>query len=499
MKTKEIHVGSRQKLLPQEIVYLKSDLNYTQIFLRDGKQILSSTTLKKIEGRFANCGFLRVHRSTVVNTSYVESYEDKELSGEITLSNQNKIIVSRRQNEKLRHINFKTMKKIIFTFAFILSITKINAQNAVTISPGGSEPLKFNNNISDKITLYDNGATSKYGIGILSGKYQFYVPIGTDDFLFGVGSNSSFAEKFRIKGNGVIQTKNRIQLFDAGSGESAGLWFYNNGNSALNTFLGIDLSNRLGIYSPLLTKNIFTADMANGGIRLEGPSVSSPTVNILSMGGFGRVSVDAPGIIGGRMTILENGNVGLGTSTPAGQLTLSKTNGGAAYFQSPATGNTTIDGFFVGMGSSGDAYLFNYENTNLIFSTNGTDRMQLTAAGNLDFVGGGKIVNEAFQSVFFQNSWGNQNAGYSTAQYYKDKEGRVHIKGVVVNGTATISGSTIFTLPVGYRPFGNEQLVYNTFDGVTNRRVDIMPNGEVKSVNGGAALIFLDGISFRAD
>jgi hypothetical protein len=51
------------------------------------------------------------------------------------------------------------------------------------------------------------------------------------------------------------------------------------------------------------------------------------------------------------------------------------------------------------------------------------------SGGNLEIAG--KIVNEAFQNVTFQNGWLNKNGGFSTAQYYKDKEGRVHLKGVV--------------------------------------------------------------------
>jgi DNA-binding LytR/AlgR family response regulator len=106
METKKILVGSRKKFNPEEIIYLKSDINYTNIFLANGKQLLVSTNLKKIEDRFIGCGFLRVHRSTVVNMNYVETYIDNELSGELILSNNNIISVSRRRNEKLRHLKF---------------------------------------------------------------------------------------------------------------------------------------------------------------------------------------------------------------------------------------------------------------------------------------------------------------------------------------------------------------------------------------------------------
>jgi two-component system, LytTR family, response regulator len=106
METEKILVGSRKKFMPEEIIYLKADQNYTNIFLKNGKKLLVSTNLKKIEDRFSGCGFLRVHRSTVVNMSCVKTYIDNELSGELILSNNNIIPVSRRRNEKLRLLKF---------------------------------------------------------------------------------------------------------------------------------------------------------------------------------------------------------------------------------------------------------------------------------------------------------------------------------------------------------------------------------------------------------
>ncbi len=41
--------------------------------------------------------------------------------------------------------------------------------------------------------------------------------------------------------------------------------------------------------------------------------------------------------------------------------------------------------------------------------------------------------------------------------------------------------------------------IFWTFDGLKNRRIDIYGNMVVRNTSGGAALLFLDGISFRAD
>lgn len=51
-----------------------------------------------------------------------------------------------------------------------------------------------------------------------------------------------------------------------------------------------------------------------GTTRIEGPQSAGSVA--LSVGGFGEVRVDAPGIAGGRITIKENGHVGIGTNNP---------------------------------------------------------------------------------------------------------------------------------------------------------------------------------------
>lgn len=98
----KVHVGSRKYLAPEEMIHLESDLNYTTIYLADGKKILSSTTLKIIEGRllpFKN--FVRINRQSLVNIDLVTSIE-----GQICiLPNNKKLIFSRRKNKLWQECN----------------------------------------------------------------------------------------------------------------------------------------------------------------------------------------------------------------------------------------------------------------------------------------------------------------------------------------------------------------------------------------------------------
>src|SRR5262249_40870981 len=54
------------------------------------------------------------------------------------------------------------------------------------------------------------------------------------------------------------------------------------------------------------------------GLRVEGPCARGATA--VSVGGFGDVAVDAPGNAGGRFVVKNGGNVGIGDATPAAKL-----------------------------------------------------------------------------------------------------------------------------------------------------------------------------------
>lgn len=94
----------------------------------------------------------------------------------------------------------------------------------------------------------------------------------------------------------------------------------------------------------------------------------------------------------------------------------------------------------------------------------------------------------------YQNGWVDYDTTYNTTQYYKDKHNFVHIKGMVKNGTAN---STIFTLPVGYRPA--RRYLFVTISNGAIGRVDVLPDGQVMMQSGSNAWFSLDIINFRAE
>lgn len=105
----------------------------------------------------------------------------------------------------------------------------------------------------------------------------------------------------------------------------------------------------------------------------------------------------------------------------------------------------------------------------------------------------GSIVQEAWNAAGFQNSWVNYDGTHNPAGYYIDKEGVVHLRGRIKNGTIA---ATVFQLPAGYRPPYTE---YHTAGGsATPTEVSIDSSGNVVVAVGTNTWVSLDGITFRA-
>lgn len=77
----------------KNIMYCKADDNYTEIFLENNHKKLVSKTLKYFEDILKESGFARIHKSYMVNVSYIASYK-KGKGGTVTLANGKELSVS---------------------------------------------------------------------------------------------------------------------------------------------------------------------------------------------------------------------------------------------------------------------------------------------------------------------------------------------------------------------------------------------------------------------
>ncbi|EDM45686.1 response regulator [unidentified eubacterium SCB49] len=82
-----------------QILYCQADDNYTNIYLTDGKKLVSKT-LKYFEEILTPSGFARVHKSYLVNVNKIVEYR-KGKGGSVVLSNNKEIGVSPSKKKAL--------------------------------------------------------------------------------------------------------------------------------------------------------------------------------------------------------------------------------------------------------------------------------------------------------------------------------------------------------------------------------------------------------------
>ena len=123
--------------------------------------------------------------------------------------------------------------------------------------------------------------------------------------------------------------------------------------------------------------------------------------------------------------------------------------------------------------------------------------LTLSALDKVEIVGSlvvGNIIQASWGAVSFLNNWKNYGGTFSTARYFKDKNGIVHLTGLINGGAG---GATAFTLPTGYRPDSN-MLAFGLYANNGLSKIELMIDGRViPTQSAGAYWISLEGISFR--
>jgi len=174
---------------------------------------------------------------------------------------------------------------------------------------------------------------------------------------------------------------------------------------------------------------------------LEGMLIgNSASIIPLRFGRFTGGTINAPTTINTDMVISQTGNVGVGTNTPTEKLDVN--------------GNITLSG---------------------------------------------QIIQDPWQNATLLNGWVYFGAPFATAQNYKDKEGVVHVKGLIASGS-TIFGTVLFNLPAGYRQT-ERRIMIGLTNGIYNgvpTRIDVSANGDVLVVGSNADNSWLNmEFSFR--
>lgn len=96
-----IRTAEKLQLIPaREIVRCEAERNYCMFFLENGKKIIASCPMKDFEDILSEQGFFRIHKSHLVNLSYVDSYIKAD-GGSVVMTNGTILPVSKRKKNQL--------------------------------------------------------------------------------------------------------------------------------------------------------------------------------------------------------------------------------------------------------------------------------------------------------------------------------------------------------------------------------------------------------------
>lgn len=87
-------------------------------------------------------------------------------------------------------------------------------------------------------------------------------------------------------------------------------------------------------------------------------------------------------------------------------------------------------------------------------------------------------TDTGWQPLTLQNGWTDYGGSYGPPRYRKLDSGLVILEGLLKDGT-TGTTTPMFTLPAGCRPRVNLIMKPNENSGLSNARVDILPDGRV--------------------
>ena len=83
-----------------EIMRCEADRNYTTFFLAEGRKIVVSGTMREYEDILSEQGFYRLHKSHIVNLSFIQSYEKAD-GGTVILTDGTHVPVAMRKKNQL--------------------------------------------------------------------------------------------------------------------------------------------------------------------------------------------------------------------------------------------------------------------------------------------------------------------------------------------------------------------------------------------------------------
>jgi hypothetical protein len=252
---------------------------------------------------------------------------------------------------------------------------------------GPSDALRINNQASGQIEFLTANtervritSAGNVGIGTSSPSRLMTVSYasGQADLSIQAASNNYAQVLFGYSG---ADNKGIISYYNADNS----MQFYTNTTERMRITSGGNVG--IGTANPLAKLHTYGADAlirlddTNGGVSFIGHDATgaywrtftSDTHRFLRASGIESMRIDS------------SGNVGIGTAVTGDAELVVYGPDAATIYKNVNTGTGTSDGFFVGLAKSNgtDAYVYQRENTNMIFGTSDTERMRIDSSGNV--------------------------------------------------------------------------------------------------------------------
>jgi len=84
----------------KDVIRCQSEKNYTYFYFKNRERIIVSKTLKDFDEILTDYGFMRIHRSNLINLSYIDRFEKSE-GGFLIMKDGSRVDVSHRKKEAL--------------------------------------------------------------------------------------------------------------------------------------------------------------------------------------------------------------------------------------------------------------------------------------------------------------------------------------------------------------------------------------------------------------
>lgn len=100
----ELYLTRRQQIETDKILYLESEVNYTNIYTTSRLKIIAAHTLGVLQSRLNKNSFIRVNRSHIINLSQISTYRHENNKLIIQLKGGKEFTASRRRLKTFQNI-----------------------------------------------------------------------------------------------------------------------------------------------------------------------------------------------------------------------------------------------------------------------------------------------------------------------------------------------------------------------------------------------------------